>query len=174
MYQYRACTQPHCVVPAHYTRSVIRCRPITRAGCGGGPITRVPCRPVSHEVNLFARPRRQTPKRLRGVVAQGSEKKNRFQVESTAILSHNQSLKPARFQLLGSSSHTEGSERKTRFQVESAVILLHTQKFETRALSTAGVKPGSTSVPTMARRSALSQNPGVREPDARAPPQPGS
>ena len=33
MYRYRSCTRSRCVVPAHYTHSVIRCRPI-RAGCG--------------------------------------------------------------------------------------------------------------------------------------------
>ena len=33
VYQYREYTQCHCTVPAHYTNSLIQCRPITRAGC---------------------------------------------------------------------------------------------------------------------------------------------
>ena len=30
VYQYRSCTQHPCTVPAHYTHSVIQCRPISR------------------------------------------------------------------------------------------------------------------------------------------------
>ena len=40
VYQYRSWSQRRRIVPAHYTHSVIQCRPITRAGCaslvGGG------------------------------------------------------------------------------------------------------------------------------------------
>ena len=67
VYQYWLCTQCRCVVPAHFraTHAVIRCRPITRAGCMRRPITRA--------LPGTLRRSRMRRTRLRGVVPQAPE-----------------------------------------------------------------------------------------------------
>ena len=111
VYRYRSCTQCHLVVPAHYTHSIIQCRPI-RAGTHiqsysvdqsetpvAGPCRMPPPRRARRR-SARRRSRHPPPPRRSGARAKES-KTNRVQGESNVCTLRLQGLKAGRFQGLG-------------------------------------------------------------------------